>query len=109
VDQNETAYLGWILSQHSDKDFVQRILKPAESPILEDRDGKGYATHKMAYEYNNGKYYAFPTIMREGKGLRDYGKEAFREALNRGEYIEFNTPGEADWFSKNYKKIWEMK
>ena len=108
MDQNEMAYIGWILEQNRDKDFVQRIMNPKESPSLDLGDGHT-ATHKMAWEQHNGKYYAFPTIQRQGKGLVDKGKNAFFDAMSNGEHIEFNTPGDAEWFSKNYKKVWELK
>ena len=52
----------------------------------------------------------FPTVLHEGGQLRAYsGKEAFTHALKSGEFIEFKTKGEADWFSKNYKKVWDKK
>jgi hypothetical protein len=34
-------------------------------------------------------------------------RKAHEHALKSGEFIPFVTPDEADWFSKNYKKIWE--
>jgi hypothetical protein len=46
--------------------------------------------------------------MRDGRGLKDFGKDAMMKAVNDGEYIEFASPGEAEWFSKNYKKMWEL-
>jgi hypothetical protein len=110
MDKNEMAYLGWILDQHKEKDFVQRILRPSESPTLDLGDGN-YATHKMATSQYGGKHYAYPTVQRDprGSGLVDKGKNAFLDALNSGEVIPFDTPGDAEWFSKNYKKVWEMK
>lgn len=107
MDKNEKAYIGWILGNNSDKDFVQRILKPRESPYLDLGEGN-IATHKMAWEKHGNGWIAFPTVMREGKGLRDYGKNAMMKAVNDGEYITFASPGEAEWFSKNYKKMWEV-
>ena len=108
MDSSEQAYIGWILNQHQDKDFVQRIMKPNESPRIIDDQGNTM-THKMAYEKHGGGWIVFPTIMRDGRSLKDYGKNAMMEAVNRGEFIPFKTPAEAEWFSKNYKKIWESK
>jgi hypothetical protein len=108
MDQNEKAYLGWILDQNKNKDFVQRIMNPQSSPSLNTGDGE-MSTHNIKVEPYQGKYYAFPTIQRQGNGLVDKGKNAFFDAMNSGEYIEFNTPGDAEWFSKNYKQIWELK
>lgn len=107
MDGSEKSYIGWILNQHQNKDFVQRILKPQESPFLDIGDGE-VATHKMSWEKQGNGWIAFPTIMREGKGLRDFGKDAMMKAVNSGEYIQFQSPGEAEWFSKNYKKFWEL-
>lgn len=108
MKDHELAYLGWILDQNQNKDFVQRILKPQESPVITEKDGK-IATHKMAWDHHNGKYIAFPTIQRQGRGLVDKGENAMFDAVNSGEYIEFATPGEAEWFSKNYKRVWERE
>ena len=107
MDQNEKSYIGWILENNADKDFVQRILKPQESPSLPLEGGK-IGTHKMAWEQHGDGWIAYPTIMRDGKGLKDFGKDAMMKAVNEGEYIGFKTPGEAEWFSKNYKSIWGL-
>lgn len=107
IDKNEKQYIGWILTQNANKDFVQRIMKPQESPTLDLGEGN-YATHKMAWEKHGNGWIAFPTVMREGRGLKDYGKDAMMKAINDGEYIQFKTPGEAEWFSKNYKRFWEL-
>ncbi len=34
-------------------------------------------------------------------------KEAIDYAIKNKEFIEFKSAEEADWFSKNYKNIWE--
>ena len=107
MEKNEKAYIGWILENNANKDFVQRILKPQESPILPLDEGK-IGTHKMELEKHGNGWIAFPTIMRDGRGLKDFGKDAMMKAVNDGEYIEFASPGEAEWFSKNYKKMWEL-
>jgi hypothetical protein len=62
-------------------------------------------------ENDNGdyKYFVFPTILRDKKGLKNYGKNAFKEAMKRKEYIEFDSPDQADWFSRNYKLLWDSK
>jgi hypothetical protein len=95
-----------ILMQHSDKSFVQRILNPSAFPTLDIGNGQ-YATHKMAWTEANGKYYVHPTVLWDGKSLKDYGKDAFKHVMKTGNYIEFNSPEEADWFSTKYKAAWE--
>lgn len=99
-----------ILAQNTEKDFVRRILNPLDSPQI-DLGGGSYATHKMAWaeatKPDGGSVYrVYPTILRDGNELRDYGNEAYEESMRRGEYIEFTNANDADWFSKNYKKMW---
>lgn len=108
-DASERDKVMKILSDNSQKQFVQRILTPDKYPRL-DLGGGDYATHKMAWgsvgEKGAERYVVFPTVMYDGKGLLDYGDEAFRKAMESGEYIEFNSPEEADWFSQRYKAAW---
>jgi hypothetical protein len=94
-----------ILSENSDKNFVQRILNPQEYPDIPDPDGgDGRSTHKMAYGEVDGKVIAFPTIFYDEKKESLYvPKDPVAEALKTKNYIEFKTPQEADWFTQNYK------
>ena len=34
------------------------------------------------------------------------GRDALDYAVSNGDYIEFDNPADAEWFSKNYKKVW---
>lgn len=101
-----------ILNKHKEKNFVQRILEPDKFPKL-DVGGGQHATHRMAWGEIDGKdgkkYVVFPTVRfryPEGR-LTDLGERGFAEALKDNEYIEFDSPNEADWFSKKYKRAWE--
>ncbi len=103
--------LSEILTQNASKNFAQRILEPDKHPSL-DFGGGRTGTHLMSWGETDGRYLVFPTIIDEGKkrGLRKYSpNEAFNSALTTGEFIEFKTPEEADWFSKNYKQYWKRK
>ena len=103
-----------LLEGNADKLFVKRILNPFQYPVLNlgARDFRGYpqsGTHLMSWGGFDGKYYAYPTILydEDSQTLTNYGMDrGQREAMDRGEFIEFDTPQEADWFSKNYKLIW---
>lgn len=100
-----------ILSANSDKTFVKRILTPDKFPELDLGDGN-YATHKMSWvstedEQGNTEYHVFPTVLWDGKQLKDYGKQAYDHVRKTGNYIKFTTPEEADWFSRRYKAVWE--
>jgi hypothetical protein len=105
-----------ILMQNAQKPFVQRILNRDKFPTLTDdvstRGGSQpdrVSTHSMAWGEVDGRYVAYPTVMMSPSGqLRRYGaKEALGHALNTGNFIEFDTPEDADWFSRNYKQVWK--
>lgn len=99
--------LARILAQNAEKSFVQRILQPENYPRLDLGDGN-YATHKMAWTEADGRYYAYPTVMYDGKKLTEYDPQtAFQHAVKSGNVIAFDDPSEADWFSKNYKQWWD--
>ena len=98
-----------VIDANQYKDFVQRIIDPENSPVLNKEPGI-ILTHFMAYGEADGIYYAFPTVMRDPddpKKLKEYGSNAMNEALNRGEYIKFSNETDAKWFSENYKMYWE--
>jgi len=96
-----------ILEKHKDLDFVKRILKPGKSPHLTDESG-AKMTHKMAWSEQDGKFIVYPTIVRVGGKLKQLDdKAAIDYANTTGEYIAFGTAEEADWFSKEYKSVWE--
>jgi hypothetical protein len=96
-----------ILSDNQDKDFVQRIMNPDNSPSIDM--GKGMkGTHMMATAEADGVHYAYATIQRmeDGSLKRMDPQEAWQEAIANGEVIAFDTAEEALWFSKNYKAVW---
>lgn len=108
-----SSWLEEILTRNNSKRFVKRIMQPFNSPVAiddEDPEGKRVMTHKMAWGEADGKYYVYPTVMEDpqnGLTLRNYGKDAFQEALRRRDFIVFDTPEEADKFSQNYKSYWD--
>jgi hypothetical protein len=108
VKPEEYQRLMAILKTNASKTFVQRILRPDEFPHLDIGNGMR-ATHRMSTVEQNGKHYAFPTILYDGKGLVDYSQDwrtAFDKAQASGNVIEFDSPYEAEWFSKRYKGAW---
>jgi len=96
-----------LLDKNKDKEFVQRILNPSKYPTLDLGDGTK-ATHLMAWGEQDGKYYAYPTVLMNKKGeLEQQDPDtAFKNVMQSGDYIEFDDPDEADWFTKNYKMLW---
>jgi len=98
-----------ILQKNKDKNFVQRILKPDVNPVLDEYAGPGtHGTHLMSWATVGDKHIVYPEIIQTPKGdLKRLGRtEARVYAIKNKEYIEFDTPEEADWFGKNYKRVW---
>jgi len=106
---SEKGKVSQVIDKHQDKQFVQRIVSPKDYPKLDL--GKGnYATHKMSYSTFNDGAIAYPSIVYDqntGKLNPLKSNEALMHAIRSGEFIKFDTPEEADWFSQNYKKYWE--
>lgn len=98
-----------VLNKNKTKSFVQRILTPDEFPRIKHSDG--FATHRMAWaNTDGGKAIVYPTILLGSKGeLKDYGSDALSHVINTDNFIEFNSPKEAEWFTKNYKSAWGGK
>jgi len=99
-----------ILQANANKSFVKRILNKDAYPTL-DLDNGYSATHKMAWGETDTptgkKYVVYPTVLYDGKQLVDYGNKAFDAVMKTGNYIEFDDPKQADWFSRRYKAAWE--
>jgi hypothetical protein len=105
----------WRTLQHNkSKDFVRRALNPNSPRITNDkRLPKGYvASHQMGWTTMEsgplkGKHIAYPNITTTGRSKKlewPDPKTAVKTAVEKGEYIEFKTAGEADQFSRKYKR-----
>lgn len=112
----EVARLLGIMRQYQDKNFVKRILDfnpnlpPEENFVLRmGKEGPGsYGTHLMGYSTNpNGGFMVYPHIVEKRGMLMNLSpEEAYRNALSTNEYIPFQSQEDADWFGRNYKKVW---
>jgi hypothetical protein len=115
MEQNLKSLLD-VLMLFQDKNFVQRLLNPYVFPRINNQDGS-FSTHLMSSMDN----IAFPhitqnpntgeleqAIIRTPSSNYDWG-QALKTAKDRGDFIQFNTPEEADYFATNYKKAlgWE--
>lgn len=91
----------------SQLNFEKRILSPSQYPSLQNEDGS-YSTHEMAWGDSDGKFFAYPTIVQQGKELvRLPDAVAFQHAMESGEYRVFSTPEDADAYaSGGYKDSW---
>lgn len=97
---------------NSKLNFEQRVLNPSKYPGLPLSNGD-VASHLMAYNDmtdRNGKpyYMAYPTVVQQGDHLVQLDpREAINYALKNNEYRRFNTPEEADYYTKYYKdRFW---
>jgi len=113
----ERSHLQKLLLRNQDKNFVRRILTPDKYPILSRPDiaeqPGSYSTHLMAFsELPGGGVFVYPEIVHNeqtNKLTRLPSKDAARMALQTGEYLTFDTPAQAEWFVKNYKKAMPRK
>ena len=108
VTKSEFDWLLNVLNNNKNKSFVQRIINPQNEPVLEHEGG--IATHRMSWATVGDKVIAFPTVLKTREGnLQDFGREAIPHVLKTGNYIEFQSEKEADFFSKRYKGAWGGK
>jgi hypothetical protein len=98
-----------ILTQNKEKNFVKRILSPKDYPTLDLGNGD-FATHKMAWGTDDkGMAYVFPTVIYDtvnNKLIELDNKSAWKHAISNKEFIRFDNPADADWFSRKYKAVW---
>jgi len=97
-----------ILRQNASKNFVQRVLRAKEYPVMKNKDGS-VSTHLMAAEIDEktGKNIVFPTMIQDKKSeaLKQMELRAAQQyAIDSGEYIDFPTLDEAVKFSQSYKE-----
>jgi hypothetical protein len=104
----DILHLHGIYQKNKNLNFVQRLLYPQIYPNMLMPEGPGtYGTHLMSSGEYQGKGIAYPEIIQDpesGKLIRLGRDEARDYAVNNGEYIQFDTPTEAEWFGQNYKK-----
>lgn len=99
-----------ILEANKKMNFIQRILNPYDYPSLDLGNGY-YATHLMSSASIDGRNIVYPNVIQgiNGKLIKLEGRNAIDYALSHGEFIEFPTQEEAQWFGENYKKVWDIK
>lgn len=95
-----------IFKANKDKNFIQRVINPYIFPTINNPDNT-YSTHRMAWAEQDGYFYAYPTIQQDSNGQLQQlsGEKAFNSALDSGEFIKFPSAKEAEWFTKNYKRM----
>ena len=110
IHDKEMARVFNIIEENKNVPFVDRIRNKDKYPSLKE---KGYdVTHKMAWGQIGNRYIVFPTVEIVDDKLVDLDKLGINPAeyaLINKNYIEFDNPDDADWFSKNYKKYWKIR
>jgi hypothetical protein len=109
-EYEEKKRINDILDKHSNLNFVQRIRNPNIFPIISEGD-TGWATHRMSYATTDNGAMVYPNIIQDdnGKLVELPPNEALNYAIKTKQFIPFDNPLDADWFGKNYKKVWEKK
>ena len=97
-----------IFQQYGNVPFMQRLTNRYIFPLIDNPD-KSVSSHKMSWGQFGDKYYAYPSVDYFNGKLTDFtippwdNNFAFDLALQNNNFIPFNTPEEADFFTKNYK------
>lgn len=112
------AYADSVMMANKDLNFVKRYLMPDIFPKLQTNRLMGaegmiaapkeeMTTHWMSHDPETMR--VFPqVVMIDGK-LKDLGEGAYDYANKTGEFIQFKTPEEAEWFAANgYKNAGQL-
>ena len=103
---NNIDYINRTLAPYKGLNFVDRILNPDPKKVLKLND-KNFATHMMSYATTEDGYaMMYPEVVEyNGELVQLSPKQAAEYAVRSGEYIKLPEK-EAEWLSKNYKKLW---
>ena len=106
-DQNtiDRIRLQQIIEANKDRPFVDRIVNRSQYPVMENEDGS-VSTHRMAWAGGDDGHYVYPTVQHKG-GKLFIPEDPYRYARENNDFIKFDTPEDADWFSKKYKLLWD--
>lgn len=98
-DKNKTSWVDSVNKSNMHKNFVQRMYK--DGPQIQLKDQKEPSTHMMSYDPQSMRVY--PTIVEVAGSLVDLGEgdAAYNYADQTGEYIQFQTPQQAEWYANN--------
>lgn len=101
----------WKRADASNADMVQRLKQGSSRVTISDwKDPRKVATHKMMSAGNyvvgnvqniNGQLFDFTDPKH---GFENPDRAAIDSAIERGDYIEFDTEGDARYFAEHYKK-----
>jgi len=108
-DDSTLSWISSIINANKDKTFIDRLINRQNYPVINNPDGT-YSTHLMSYVSAGDKYHVFPTILWDGENLQKLDWEtAYKYSKQTGNYLEFDTPEQAETFTKRYKEALGIK
>jgi len=105
----ERKWLEDVMSRNAEKKFVKRFNQPEVDRESIDNGNGSFSTHSMSHEVDGeGQWSAFPTVEDYGGGMERYElRHAQQLARQTGNEVLFDNQDDAEFFSKNYKRLWE--
>jgi hypothetical protein len=105
---DKVAYLDSTVNANKNLDFIQRAMQDNGMSIPTPKGAPGYgegktSSHLMTFDPKSRR--AYPELVNMNGSLKYLtGDAAYNYAEDNGEYIQFPTSEQADYFSQNYKK-----
>ena len=92
---------------NADKARKFRMMRPAQGEYFEGQKENSHSTHLATTYEADGKYYVVPSITNKKAPYASsvYHPQSFREAMNAGEGIPFDTQEEASKFAEGSWKL----
>jgi len=89
----------------ADKARKFRMMRPAQGEYFEGQKENSHSTHLATTYEADGKYYVVPSITNKKAPYANYQPQSFREAMDAGEGIQFDTEKEAIKFAEGSWKL----
>jgi len=107
-DTNKVGYLDSTINANRNLEFIRRAIENDGLSIPTPKGAPGYgkgmtSSHLMTFDPKSRRSY--PELVNMNGTLKYLtGDDAYNYAEDTGEYIQFPTAEQADYFSQNYKK-----
>ena len=96
---------GFKKKSYTDKARQFRAMRPAQGEYYEGQVANSHSTHLGTYHSTGDTYTASPTITNKKAPYAGYRPQSFRQAMDAGEGIPFDTEKEAADFAKGNWKL----
>ena len=112
-DTDKVAYLDSTINANKNLEFIRRAIENDGPSIPTPKGAPGYgkgmtSSHLMTYDPKSKRSY--PELVNINGTLKYLtGDDAYNYAEDTGEYIQFPTAEQANYFSQNYKKSNHVK